>query len=213
MLKQIGLFLASLPRELYVFIISMLPVVELRGAIPAGAAFGLPVYANLPLAVIGNLVPIPFILAFMPKILHFIAKFKPLTPIVEWIRNKADKYKGRIIKSPSDAPVESSAQEAANDETIESGEQIPTEEEVRVTAELKPKKGKRRLSTPIFLAMIIFVGFPLPGTGAWTGALVASIFKLPKRSSFLAITLGVLLSGLIMCLTSYGVMNILSSIL
>ena len=73
--------------------------------------------------------------------------------------------------------------------------------------------GKARLTRTVFLALMLFVAIPLPGTGAWTGSLVASLFGLPKRSSFLAVTLGVLISGVIMCLASYGVLGFLNFLL
>jgi uncharacterized membrane protein len=78
---------------LWVLFISILPLVELRGAIPVGAALGLPFYVNFICAAIGNLLPIPFILLFIPKILDFMARFKFSRPIVEWLRKKALKNK------------------------------------------------------------------------------------------------------------------------
>ena len=165
-------FLAFLPREIYVFLISLLPIIELRGAIPVGAAIGLPFYVNYPVAVLGNLLPVPFILAFIPWILEFMHKHRILRKLVEWVWAKAEKYKGKIIKG---------------DETI----------------------GKARLTRPVFFALMLFVAIPLPGTGAWTGSLVAALFGLPKRQSFLAVTLGVLISGVIMSLASYGVIGFL----
>ena len=71
MIEKLGELLASLPKELYVFLISMLPIIELRGAIPVGCALGLPFYLNYGLSVIGNLLPVPFILAFIPMIYVF----------------------------------------------------------------------------------------------------------------------------------------------
>ena len=173
MTEKIIAFFSGLPRELYVFVISILPIVELRGAIPVGAAIGLPFYINYPVAVLGNLLPVPFILAFIPFVLEFMHKHRIFPKLVEWVWAKAEKYKDKIIKG---------------DDEI----------------------GKARLSGPVFLALMLFVAIPLPGTGAWTGSLVASLFGLPKRSSFLAVTLGVLISGVIMCLASYGVLSFLN---
>ena len=90
-------FLAFLPREIYVFLISVLPIIELRGAIPVGAAIGLPFYVNYPVAVLGNLLPVPFILAFIPWILEFMHKHRILRKLVEWVWAKAEKYTGKII--------------------------------------------------------------------------------------------------------------------
>ena len=82
-------FFSGLPKELYIFIISLLPIVELRGAIPVGAVIGLPFYWNYLISVIGNILPVPFILLFIPKILDFLAKFKLFKPMVTWLRKKS----------------------------------------------------------------------------------------------------------------------------
>ena len=168
-------FFSGLPRELYVFVISMLPIIELRGSIPVGAAIGLPFYINYPLSVLGNLLPVPFILLFIPKFLDFLARFKPFQPMVNWLRRKAEKNKDRVL----------------------------------VDGEESAGEKKRGMSLRVFVALMIFVAIPLPGTGAWTGALVASLFNLPKRYSLLAATLGVMISGAIMSLASYGVVEFL----
>ena len=167
-------FFSKLPKELYVFVISMLPIIELRGSIPVGAAIDLPFYINYPLSVVGNLLPVPFILLFIPKFLDFLARFKVFRPMVNWLRKKAEKNKGKVL-------VDSQCDENN-----------------------KPKMSKR-----IFVALMLFVAIPLPGTGAWTGSLVASLFDLPKKQSLLATTLGVLLSGVVMSLASYGVVEFL----
>ena len=189
-------FLQKLPDELYVFVISILPIIELRGAIPVGAALGLPFYLNYAVAVIGNMLPIPFILLFIPKILDFLARFKTFRPMVEWLRKKADKNKSKVIK----------------EEAVQDTE--PAEAEVAETGDPSPeKKISPKMTAGIFAALIFFVAIPLPGTGAWTGALVASLFDLPKKYSFLSILLGVMISGVIMCLASYGVLGFLSFLL
>jgi uncharacterized membrane protein len=159
---------------LYVFLISILPIIELRGAIPVGAALGIPFYLNYIAAVIGNLLPVPFILLFIPKILDFLARFRFFRPIVEWVRQKAHKYSARILHR-------------------EGGEE----------------NRKPRRFGGAFWGLLLFVMIPIPGTGAWTGSLIASLFRLPKRSSFLAILLGVLGAGVIMCLASYGAVGFL----
>ena len=92
---------------LYVFLISMLPFIELRGAIPVGAALGLPFYWNYLIAVVANLLPVPFILLFIPKILEFFKKFKVFRPIVEWLNKKAYNGSQKILK--------------ANEETTDAG--------------------------------------------------------------------------------------------
>ena len=158
----------------YVFLISMLPIIELRGAIPAGAVLGIPFYLNYPAAVFGNLLPVPFILLFIPRILDFLARFKIFRPVVSWVRQKAHKYSARILHR-------------------EGGED---------------KKKPRRFGGA-FWGLLLFVMIPIPGTGAWTGSLIASLFRLPKRSSFLAVSLGVFGAGVIMCLASYGAVGFL----
>ena len=166
-------------KVLYVFLISMLPIVELRGAIPIGAGLGVPFYLNYLAAVIGNILPVPFILLFIPKILDFLARFKIFRPIVEWVRKKAHKYSGKIV------------------------------DHGKTDAEGTASNPKKKRLGGAFWGLLFFVMIPLPGTGAWTGSLIASLFDLPKRSSFLAALLGVLGAGVIMCLASYGVVGFL----
>ena len=195
MIEKLGVLLSALPKELYVFIISMLPIVELRGAIPVGAALNIPFYLNYLIAVVGNLLPVPFILMFIPKILDFMARFKFFRPVVEWLRKKADKNSGKILKTKGS----------------ENGENVEGES---AEGESGAEEGKKeKMSLGIFTALMIFVAVPLPGTGAWTGSLVAALFNLPKRYSFLAATLGVMISGVIMCLASYGVLGFLKFLL
>ena len=167
-------FFSGLPGELYVFVISMLPIIELRGSIPVGAAIGLPFYTNYFLSILGNMLPVPFILLFIPKILDFLSRFKIFQPMVRRLKEKAEKKKSRVL-------VDGEA--AVGD--------------------------RPRMSKKGFFALAIFVAIPLPGTGAWTGSLVASLFRLPKWCSLLAILIGVLLSGIIMTLASYGVVGFL----
>lgn len=166
----------------YVFLISILPIVELRGAIPAGAALGVPFYWNYLAAVVGNMLPVPFILLFIPKILDLLERVKIFRPIVQWVRKKAHKYKGKILDYGRDADAENAMEDA-----------VPR---------------KKRLGG-WFWGLLFFVMIPLPGTGAWTGSLIASLFELPKRKSFMAALLGVLGAGVIMCLASYGVVGFL----
>ena len=221
MTEKIIAFFSGLPRELYVFVISLLPIVELRGAIPVGAAIGLPFYVNYPVAVLGNLLPVPFILAFIPFVLDFMHKHRIFPKLVEWVWAKAEKHKGKIIVN-----AECRMQNVSSNKTVDNcflrsecaetrsdaSEACPHEQYDYVSrVEMQnDKKSRARLSGPVFLALMLFVAIPLPGTGAWTGSLVASLFGLPKRSSFLAVTLGVLISGVIMCLASYGVLGFLN---
>jgi uncharacterized membrane protein len=149
---------------LITFLISMLPIVELRGAIPYGIGFGLDILPVILISVVGNLLPIPFLILFGGKVLNWFASFPKL---------------GKPFRK-----------------ILEIGD--------RKVAQMKKT---------LFWGLFLFVAIPLPGTGAWTGSLVASLFGLPKRSSFLAVTLGVLISGVIMCLASYGVLGFLNFLL
>ncbi len=171
---------------LWVLFISMLPIVELRGAIPVGAGLGLPFYINYACAIIGNMLPVPFILLFIPKILNWLGKFKFFAPIVNWLHGKAKKNKSKIVKAEIEVDGEKTEAEVVSNEA-----------------------GHRKMSWGTFVALMLFVMIPLPGTGAWTGSLVASLFDLPKGKSLLAVFIGVLGSGVIMCLASYGVVGFL----
>ena len=233
-------FLAGLPRELYVFLISMLPFIELRGAIPVGAALGMPFYTNFPIAIIGNMLPVPLILLFIPKILDFLERFKLFRPIVAWLRRTADKHSKKVIKedvrkigtapekvsengaatekvSESGAAAEEvSENDAAAEKVSESGAATEAVPEIDAVAEKNERKKTARASlmTPaIFLGLMLFVALPIPGTGAWSGSLVAALFALSKKYAFLAVLCGVIICAIIMTLASYGVLGFLSFLL
>ncbi len=142
-----------LNKYIYIFLISMVPLVELRGAIPFAEGFGLPFLPSYIVCIIGNMLPVPIIYLFARKVLEWGAD-KPLT--------------GKFFTF-----------------CLEKGE-----------------KGGRRLQEKagrgLFLALLLFVGIPLPGTGAWTGTLAASILDMDFKSSVTAVMLGVLLAGVIM---------------
>lgn len=199
MIQKLMKLFSSLPKELYIFIISMLPIIELRGAIPAGAAMDVPFYTNYILSVVGNLLPVPFILLFIPKILDYLYRFKACQPMVNWLRGKAEKNKKRIIKN-----IETVTGETERGECFETEIVTPQGCDKDSIGVAKVYTTRPRMSGGVFTALMLFVAIPLPGTGAWTGSLVAALFDLPKRYSFLAVTLGVLISGTIMCLASYG---------
>ena len=218
---------------IWVLFISMVPLIELRGAVPVGTVLGLPYYINYAVAVIGNLIPVPFILLFIPKILDFLERFKLFRPIVQWLHKKADKNRYKIEKDmvqnvsameSADAnPAEAEGHFISTDTTHAQiskisdnteGEKLDTDSVVLNVKDEKPiKKAAVRMSPATFLGLMLFVLLPLPGTGAWTGSLVASLFGFPRAKSFLAITLGVLGCGVIMCLASYGVLGFLSFLL
>ncbi len=142
------------------FFVAMVPVIELRGALPIGVGMGLPPLAAAAIAIIGNLVPIPFILILLQKIFDFMRTKKHTKKMVLWLEKKAEKNRTKIDKYG-------------------------------------------------WLGLILLVAIPLPGTGAWTGALVSSCFKMRKRPSMLAITAGVIMAGIIVFLITYGVKSLI----
>lgn len=145
-------------KELIIFIISMIPILELRGGIlAAGPAFlNIPTWRAIPICLVGNLIPIPFILLLIRPIFAWLRKTRLFRPLVEKLEKKA--------MSKSD-----------------------------------------RISRYEFWGLVLFVGIPLPGTGAWTGALVAAVLQLRMKKAFFAILLGVLISGIIVMLITNGV--------
>lgn len=221
----------KLKNIIWVLFISMLPLIELRGAIPVGTALGLPFYINYALSVLGNLLPVPFILLFIPKILDFLERFKLFRPVVLWLHKKADKNRGKIAKSKENAKApglnsdaklnsintEKSISELNGINTEENTSEINTDSVVLSQGEFNAadRKGIMQSSMPAgaFIGLLLFVLLPLPGTGAWTGALVAALFGFPRLKSFISIMLGVLGCGVIMCLASYGVLGALSFLL
>ena len=152
-------------KYILVFAISMVPLIELRGAIPVGLSMlwgsSLPIIPLYAVCIIGNMLPVPFIYLFARKIL---------------IWGKDKRIIGKFFKW-----------------CLEKGE--------NGGKKLKEKAGKRGL----FFALLLFVGIPLPGTGAWTGTLAASILDMDFKQSIIAVMLGVVLAGVIMGLASAGV--------
>ena len=142
-----------------IFLISMLPIIELRGAIPIGAAIGLPWYLNMIVSIVGNMLPVPFILLFSVKAFEFMKKHNIMVKFIEKIENRA-------------------------------------------------KKRSEGLATGEFIGLMLFVAIPFPGTGAWTGALIAALFQFNRKRSFFYIGLGVVIASVIMTLASYGVISL-----
>ena len=155
-------------KYLIVFIISMVPMVELRLAIPVAIGYGLPTIPSYILCIVGNMVPVPFIFFFARKIL-------------EWGSDK--KHIGKFFSF-------------CLDKGHKGGEK------------LKEKAGKG-----LFLALLLFVGIPLPGTGAWTGTLAASILDMDFKKSVVAVMAGVFLAGVIMAAASILVKGGLGAIM
>lgn len=156
-----------LQKYLWVFFVSMVPIIELRGAIPISQGLGLPLLQSYIVAVIGNMLPVPIIYLFARKVLEWGANMPVIGKFFSFCLEKGKKGGEKL-------------QETAG-------------------------KG-------LFWALMIFVGIPLPGTGAWTGTLAASILDMDFKSSILAVMLGVLLAGIIMGVASAGVFGAIGAI-
>ena len=150
---------------LIVFLISMVPLIEIRGAIPYAVGFELPLVPSIIVAVIGNMLPVPFIFLFARRVL-------------EWGKDK--KYIGKFFTW-----------------CLEKGH--------KGGEKLQAKAGKG-----LYIALLLFVGIPLPGTGAWTGTLAASLLDMDFKKSVVYIMAGVLLAGAIMLAASLGVFGAIS---
>ena len=147
-------------RFCFTVLVSMIPVVELRGGIPFGVSLGLSVPAAYLAAVIGNLLPIPFIIVYIRRVFRWLRKSLPrLDRMVDALERKAH-LKGRIITRYK------------------------------------------------YLGLTLFVAIPLPGTGAWTGALAAAFLDMPLRRAMPAVILGVLTAGVVISVLTFGVVNI-----
>lgn len=155
-------FLETVGKRWCVFFCSMIPIIELRGAIPMGAAFGLPWWQTFLISVVGNMLPVPFILLFINAILKWMegCRVKLFNKIAGWLLRKAEKNREKIEKYA-------------------------------------------------FWGLAIFVGVPLPGTGAWTGSLVGAVIHLKFWKALLSALIGVLAAGVVMTMISYGVAAIL----
>lgn len=145
-------------KYLIVFLVSMLPIIELRGAIPIAEGMGLNIFWYYIIAIIGNILPVPIIYLFARKVLEWGKDKKIIGKFFTWCLEKGEKGGEKLRKTAG--------------------------------------------NTGIFWALLLFVGIPLPGTGAWTGTLAASFLKLDFKTSIFAVTLGVILAGIIMSLGS-----------
>lgn len=144
-----------------VFFVSMVPVIELRGGIPIGVGLGLDPILAMVICIIGNIIPVPFIIFFIRKIFEWMKKSGTwLGKIVDKLENKVANKRGKVEKYK-------------------------------------------------LLGLFLFVAIPLPGTGAWTGALIAACLNMDKKHSFVSIFLGVLAAGIIVTALSYGVASLI----
>lgn len=146
-------------REAAVFIVSMVPLIELRGAIPLGMAAGMTAGQVYPIAVIGNLIPIPFLILFAERLLDWLETCKPFAKFAAWYKEKLYSKKEKVTKYAR-------------------------------------------------FGLFLFVALPIPGTGAWSGAAIAALLKLPVKKAFLSIALGIMTAGLIMVLGMRGLLGL-----
>lgn len=147
-------------KYLIVFLIAMVPIIELRGAIPYAVAFGLPTVPSVITALLGSMLPVPFIYFFARKILEWGKDKKYIGGFCRWCLVKGGKAGEKLLS----------------------------------------KAGRGT-----FVALVLFVGIPLPGTGAWTGTLAASLLNIGFKKSIIAVICGLLLAGAIMLAASFGV--------
>ena len=152
---------------LVVFFVSMVPLIELRGAIPISQIRHLPIIQSYIIAIIGNMLPVPIIYLFARKVLEWGADKPLIGGFFSWCLEKGEKG---------------------------------------------GKKLQQKAGRGLFLALLLFVGIPLPGTGAWTGTLAASILDMDFKSSITAVMLGVVLAGIIMGAASAGLFGALGAI-
>ena len=141
---------------LLTFLVAMVPVVELRGAIPFGVVRGLNLWTAIVASMLGNLIPVPFIILFIRK-------------IFAWMRAHMPKLDGLVIRM-----------------------------------EKKAEKNRAAVEKYAFWDLVILVAIPLPGTGAWTGALVAAMMEMRLKRAFPAIAIGVAIAGVIVSVITYG---------
>ena len=153
-MQTIGQYISP---ELSVFLVSLLPLIEERGGLILAKFLGIPMWKAVCICVIGNIIPIPFILFFIKKVIHWMAEHH-MSKIAEWITDKAVKNKPKVDKYG-------------------------------------------------FWGLTLFVGIPLPGTGAWTGSLVAAVFDMDLKKASISILIGVALAAVIMTTFSYGLIG------
>ena len=155
----IDFFGGSVGKEALVFIISMIPILELRGGLlVAGPLLGVPLAKAIPLCIIGNIIPVPFILLLITPVFTWMKGTKLFKPMVEKLEARAMSKKGQIEKYE-------------------------------------------------FWGLAFFVGIPLPGTGAWTGALIAALLGMKFKKAFPAVIVGILMATAIMTIISYGLLG------
>jgi len=147
-------------KEIAVFLISLMPILELRGGLLAASILGLSPLKSYIICIIGNIIPVPFILWLITWILDLMrnSKVKFFNKIARWLDKKVDKHKGQIEKFG-------------------------------------------------FWGLVFFVGIPLPGTGAWTGCLIAACLEMDRKKAFIAAMIGIIMASIIMMAISFGLLK------
>ena len=153
-----GLTALKYGKELIVFIISMMPILELRGGLIAATLLGLKGVPSFIICFLGNILPIPFILWL-------------ITPIFDWLKRRK-MFRGMVEK-----------------------------------IEKKAMSKKDQIERLQYIGLMLFVGIPLPGTGAWTGCLIAALLDMDKKKAFIYTILGVIMAGIIMMILSFGILD------
>ena len=149
-------------KEIVIFIISMVPILELRGGLLVASLLNVSITTAIPICIIGNIIPIPFILLFIKQIFKWLKKIKFFRKFIEKLETRA------MDKSDSIKKYE-------------------------------------------FWGLVLFVGIPLPGTGAWTGSLIAALLDIDFKKAILAELLGIAIATIIMSIVSYGLLGVLLS--
>ena len=147
-------------KEIIVFVISLMSILELRGGLIAASLLHVKPLVGYIVSIIGNILPVPFILLFINKILVIMRNSR-----VKWIRNIAK------------------------------------------WLDKKARKNKSKIEKYGYLGLVLFVGIPLPGTGAWTGCLAASVLEMNRKKSFISVMIGVFMASIIMMIISYGILG------
>ena len=149
-------------REIVIFIISMVPILELRGGLLVSKLLDVSITTAITICIIGNIIPIPFILLFIKQIFKWMKKIKVFRGLIEKLENRAMSRSDNIKKYE-------------------------------------------------FWGLVLFVGIPLPGTGAWTGSLIAALLDIDFKKAILAELLGIAIATVIMSIVSYGLLGVLLS--
>lgn len=154
----VELFQNKIPSELIIFLISLFPILELRGGLIAASLLNVDLVPAFIICFIGNILPVPFILLFIRKIFDFLRNKKGFSKLIEKLEKSSLEKSEKVAKWRN-------------------------------------------------LGLILFVAIPLPGTGAWTGSLIAAILEIPVKKAFPLVIIGVVIAGIIMSVFSYGLLD------